>query len=262
MPAVPAAPVPAPLPPAWPHAELHDRVRSALFGLPATFESDLFITGVPVGDLQNFNTSLGATIEGQTVDALNALRAAWDPDAQYSNYRFVRQAQRFPDVILRSLDPTAAEPIIMGIELKGWYALAKEGEPTFSASCATPAACQPQDLLAVYPWCLHAVVSGRPRVFDPFVVEARYAAEYRNYHWQHLMQGAIADRTINLSAVTTAYPEKAEEVSDDAAHDAGSNFGRFSRTGLMDPFNEALSAEQLAGIPIGEWRKFFKKFAA
>lgn len=256
-----SVPIPAALPAAWPHAELYERVRSALFALPATFESDLFITGVAVTDLQNFNTSLGATIEAQTVEALNALRVAWDPDAQYSSYRFVRQAQRFPDVILRSLEPGAAEPIIMGIELKGWYALAKEGEPTFRFR-ATPAVCQPQDLLAVYPWCLHTVVSGRPRVFDPFVVEMAYAAEYRNYHWQHLMGGAIGDRSINLSAVTTAYPEKAEEILDHPASDTGGNFGRFSRTGLMDEFNTALSSEELAGIPIGEWRKFFKKFAS
>lgn len=241
--------------------ELYERVRSALFALPASFESDLFITGVAVTDLQNFNTSLGATIEAQTVEALNALRAAWDPDAQYSSYRFVRQAQRFPDVILRSLDPAAPEPIIMGIELKGWYALAKEGEPTFRYR-ATPAACQPWDLLAVYPWCLNNVVSGRPRVFDPFVIEARYAAEYRNYHWEHLMEGKIADRAVNLSAVATPYPEKAEEVSDHAASDAGGNFGRFSRTSLMDEFNAVLADELLAGIPIGEWRKFFRGFAS
>ena len=39
----------------------------------------------------------------------------------------------------------------MGIELKGWYVLAKEKEPSFRYK-VTPAVCAPADLLVVVPW--------------------------------------------------------------------------------------------------------------
>jgi len=73
----------------------------------------------------------------------------------------------------------------MGIELKGWYLLAKEGEPSFRFQ-VTPRACAIQDLVVVVPWELINVISGKPQVFAPYVENARYAAEYRNYHWQHV----------------------------------------------------------------------------
>jgi len=223
------------------------------------FSSDLRITGVAATDLHTLASSLGASIEFQTVWALNHLRSLWDPDGTYAIYRFVRQSQRFPDVILRCDDPDCSEPIIMGIELKGWYVLAKEREPTFRFK-VTPAVCQPQDLLVVVPWALGDVFSGSPILFDPWVGSCRYAAEWRNWYWQYKMEGDIQDRGIIMSTVATAYPDKAAPISDKPASDSGSNFGRLARYELMDDFTERISSEALLGIPAGEWRKFLTKF--
>jgi hypothetical protein len=76
-------------------------VRAALYALPSYFQSRINIAGVPAPDLYSINSLLGATIEEQVVTGLNRLRAAWDPDVKYALYRFERQPQQFPDVILR-----------------------------------------------------------------------------------------------------------------------------------------------------------------
>ncbi len=135
--------------PDWPHAELHDRVVRALYSVPAHFESPTVIEGLVATDLQTLNQMLGATIEAQVVSTLNRMRTAWDPEEQYIRYSFYRQAQVFPDVLLKA-DRNGSE-ILMGIELKGWYLLAKEQMPNFRFQ-VTPDACAPADLLVVVPW--------------------------------------------------------------------------------------------------------------
>ena len=168
---------------AW--LELGEAVRDALQVLPSLFKSDLVISGVRATDLHAFNTSLGATIEEQVVAGLNAIRdATWDKDRKYTDLRFVRQSQTFPDVVLKKAAPSH-KPVtpIMGIELKGWYVMAKEGVPSFRYT-TTPKAAAPQDLLVVFPWALSGVISGAPVLFAPYVTSARYAAEYRNWWWQ------------------------------------------------------------------------------
>ena len=227
-----AAPLPQPPPEDWEHRELYDAVMKALYALPSYFKTSLNITGVLATDLFTFNTSLGATIETQVVSALNEIRSAWDPKRNYSLYSFVRQSQRFPDVILKAASDDVKPPILMGIELKGWYALAKEKEASFRYRI-TPACCAPADLLVVYPWVLTNVLSGSPQLFQPYVVPARFAAEYRNYWWQHIKDGGERNK-IRLSSVDHFYPQKAELSSDVPEHDDGGNFGRFARTGLMD----------------------------
>lgn len=159
---------PAPNPPPEPDPDtLAGKVFAALYALPPQFESDLNISGVRATDLFTFNASLGATIEEQVVDALNALRTStWDQDEQYAQYRFVRQPQTFPDVVLRAAAPGVTPEILFGIELKGWYVLAKEREPSFRYR-VTPAVCAPDDFLAVFPWALSRVVSGSPQLFHP-----------------------------------------------------------------------------------------------
>lgn len=253
----PAPPERQPIPADWRHRELYALVRNALYALPSFFRSPLVVSGVLATDLFTFNSSLAATIETQVVDALNELRPTWDPRQNYTLYRFVRQSQKFPDVILRTSAPDVKPAIIMGIELKGWYVLAKEGEPSFRYK-ATPAVCAPWDLLAVYPWALSNVISGSPRLYDPYVESARYAAEYRNWHWQYAKGGTGAG--IVLSPVDHVYPAKSDQISDVARRDAGRNFGRFARTGIMDQYKENLFRETLAGIPLGSWLRFFALF--
>lgn len=243
----------------WEHRPLYDAVTAALHALPSMFESDLVITGVLAPDLYTLNTSLAATLEVQVVAALNAIRRVWDPHQEYALYRWVRQPQTFPDVLLRRAGPGDGPEVIMGIELKGWYLLAKEKEPSFRY-LVTPAVCQPQDLLIVVPWALSNVVSGSPELFDPYIVGARYAAAYRNYHWRHLRQ-TTDPRGVALSAVETAYPAKSEQISDRPEHDAGGNFGRFARTNLMNDYMATLRNEELLGIPLWAWQRFLAMFS-
>ena len=160
-------------------------MREALSTVPFYFRTETSIAGIDATDIFNLNAALGAAIEDQVVATLNGMRSVWDPDDHYALYGFVRQSQTFPDVLLRRTDRLGRSRFgaSWAIELKGWYLLSKEGVPSFRYS-VTPAACNPQDLLVVVPWALSNVIGGSPRAFPPYVESARYAAEYRNYHWQ------------------------------------------------------------------------------
>jgi len=245
----------------WKHRALYDRVRETLYALPAYFRPETLVAGLLATDIFALNSALGATIEAEVVDGLNDLRTTWDPKQEYAQYSFVRQTQTFPDVRLQRFRDGGTVDIIFGIELKGWYLLAKEGEPSFRFS-ASPDACAPADLLAVFPWALANVISGRPHLFRPFVVPARYAAEKRNYHWEHEMGGENVSRPIVRAVNARPYPSKKDEIADHARNDAGHNFPRLARTGVMDDYKLAIDQEGISGIPVGLWRKFFKAFVS
>lgn len=253
-------PPPSPVDPSssWKHIDLWRAVRKAVYTLPTRFESELSISGVLATDLFAFNSSLGATIEEQVVDSLNKLRTVWDPKQEYALYSFERQPQTFPDVVLCASAPGVTPPILMGIELKGWYVLAKEKEPSFRYK-VTPAVCAPADLLVVVPWALSKVISGSPQVFAPYAVSARYAAEYKNWYWEH-EKGGRGDNTITLSAATNQYPSKSDMISDQPNSDSGGNFGRFARTGAMDEYISGLFDDKLSGIPLWAWQAFLALF--
>lgn len=241
----------------WPHIALYRRVREALLSLPLYFRTQTVIEGISAVDIFTLNAALGATIENQVVATLNQMRDVWDPQDEYTQYGFVRQSQTFPDVLLRRIGDDGAEPLL-GIELKGWYLLAKEAEPSFRFA-VTPAACAPQDLIVVVPWALGNILSGSPTVFAPYIESARYAAEYRNHHWQHLRE-AKRDAGIKLAAGVHPYPSKADAISDAPVSDKGGNFGRFARTGIMDAYLTRARQELLAGIRAEHWLGFFKLF--
>ena len=244
LPPIASAPTPAALPTEpqrqlpgseWPHRELYDGVRKAIRALQFYFDTETVIEGLNATDIFTLNTALGATIEEQVVVTLNKMRPLWDPDERYQSYGFVRQPQTFPDVRLEQ-ESSSGQPqdVVLGIELKGWYILAKEGEPSFRFK-VTPAACAPQDLIVVVPWALNNVVAGSPRIFAPYVESARYAAEYKNYYWQHL-RTTTADSEIRHPEDAAPYPGKADQISDHPVSDSGGNFGRFARTGIMDAY--------------------------
>ncbi|MBI5102899.1 MAG: hypothetical protein HZB33_13830 [Nitrospirae bacterium] len=241
----------------WQHSELHKRVREAIFALPSYFRTSTNIEGISATDIFTLNSALGATIENQVVNTLNQMRAVWDPNEKYLLYSFVRQPQTFPDVLLRK-SSTEQHDIILGIELKGWYLLAKEAEPSFRFQ-VTPAACASQDLIVVVPWALNNVISGSPQVFQPFIESARYAADYRNYHWKYLRQTS-SDSTIIHPSNVSPYPRKSDQIGDKPVSDSGGNFGRFSRTGIMDNYLSVAKATLLCGIPAQNWLEFFKIF--
>lgn len=258
--AVPPAPMRAGGPPQdWVHRQLYERVIAALYALPGSFQTSLNIAGVRVTDLYTLNSALGASIEQSVVENLNSLRVVWDPDSEYRLYSFVRQNQVFPDVRLQTETP---EPkIIMGIELKGWFALSKEGEPSFRYT-VTPDACAPADLMAVFPWVLDEVISGKPKLMRPFISEARHAAEHRNYYWSY-MRGVTGDSAVVHPAThRQPYPRKSEKFNDHAPGDRNSgNFGRVARGQFMTTFIDELNESPVAGIPLGAWQRFFKIFS-
>lgn len=240
---------------AWQHFALYKNVRDAISALPAYFRTETHIAGIMATDLHTLNTALGATIEEQVVNTLNAMRMVWDPDERYALYSFIRQPQTFPDVLLRR---ASDGDVLLGIELKGWYLLAKEGEPSFRYQ-VTPAACNVQDLIVVVPWALAQVISGSPIVFDPYIELARYASQYRNYHWT-VLRKAKDDPTIKVSAAASPYPKKSDQISDVPLADKGNNFGRFARTGIMDAYIQQMMDRLLCGVRVRYWNLFFKAF--
>ena len=233
-------------------------MTEAIQALPFHFQSETVIEGVEALDLFSLNSVLGGTIEIQTVETLNRLRSVWDPDGEWADYGFRRFAQAFPDV--RLVHHRNVEDPAMGIELKGWYLLAKEAQPSFRYT-ATKSACSPFDLLVVVPWHLNNVLSGKPIVRAPFIEQAGYAAELRNYYWRYL-RGEGRDVRIEIPEDVHPYPPPKTPSSDKAASDKGANFGRVARVqGLMTEFmSESLQAA-ISGIEARYWIEFFTVFS-
>jgi hypothetical protein len=221
------------------------------------FRSDTFIEGINATDIFTLNSALGATIENQVVETLNQMRSVWDIDNRYQTCAFIRQPQSFPDVVLRDLSDISAKPI-MGIELKGWYLIAKEGEPSLRFT-QTAAACADADLIMVVPWVLGNVISGRPKIYSPFIESAKYVARYRNYHWQSLRE-TKTNSVVTVPSGITPYPSKSCASTDTPAFDKGGNFGRIARTGIMDAYMSRIKAMPLCGIKASYWLDFFKIF--
>lgn len=242
---------------------LWKNVRQALEAVPAYFRSTTHIEGLDAGDLFNLNSVLGSTIEVQVVETLNRLRPVWDPDNEWPTYYFVRSAQTFPDVRLLSHRPDRDSDnpeIALGVELKGWYLLSKEGEPSFRYQ-VTPRACSPFDLLVVIPWHLQHVLSGVPVVYNPYIEQAGYAAEYRNWAWQEMRRAKGRDPQINPPNIdVTPYPPPKVQVNDKPVSDIGGNFGRVARTGLMDKYVTDMLKTPVAGIEAMHWVRFFKSY--
>lgn len=243
-----------------PRTALQTRVRAALLALPGEFEFGNPISGVAATDLFNLNTLLGAGIEVEVVRTLNKLRSMWDPDEEWLGYRFERSSQSFPDVRLVRRDQGADE-IALGIELKGWWLLSKEGEPSLRFQ-VTPEACAPHDLVCVVPWHLSDAVAGIPQVIEPWVKSARYAAEFRDYHWQHVrnVRDASTDTAIDHPTGATPYPSKADLVVAKPRQDSGNNFGRLPRAHpLMDDFLARSKEHEVLGIAVGSWITFLRR---
>ena len=113
------------------------------------------------------------------------------------------------------------------------------------------------------PWILSDVISGTPKVLQPYTELALYAAEYRNFYWQRsrLERGEIAGITSPPEANCHPYPSSKQEASDEAAGDKGGNFGRIARAGLLDDYIHALVAQDYLGIKLTHWITFFKAIA-
>ncbi|MPV51050.1 hypothetical protein GCG21_13745 [Pseudactinotalea sp. HY160] len=237
---------------------LNTAVRSALMALPGEFEFPHPVSGVNATDLFSLNTFLGAGIELEVIRTLNGLRHIWDKENQWSEYRFERSNQAFPDVRLVRHHLDGAEDIALGIELKGWWMLAKEGVPS-GRYVPSPEACAPHDLICVVPWYLSSAISGLPQVVEPWIESARYAAEWRDYWWQNVRDSKGTDTSISYPEGARPYPEKANRVNAVAAEDSGGNFGRLPRSRpLMDSFIKQTMAVPVLGIRTDAWVSFLQ----
>lgn len=253
---MPIPPLRTPPDSGWEHYEVWERVNSVFYSIPNYFETELVIKGINVTDIFAVGGVLSSVVETQVVNILNGLRNLWDPDNKFSKYAFVRQSQTFPDVLLRNLQ---SGEIIFGVELKSWYVLSKEGEPSFRYQ-VTPSACAVADLIVIIPWILSDVISGAPKLLRPYVELARYAAEYRNYHWQRsrIEQGKNSKIRKPPDSNCHPYPSSKKEASDEAEDDKGGNFGRIARSGILDEYIASIKDHDYLGIKIMHWITFLK----
>jgi len=244
----------------WAHYKIWERVRDVIYSLPNYFETELVIKGINVTEVFSVGGVFSSVVESQVVAILNSLRNLWEPDNEYAEYAFVRQSQTFPDVLLTSLREKS--DVLFGIELKSWYVLSKEGEPSFRYTIS-PEACAEADLLVVIPWILSDVISGSPRLLRPYVELARYAAEYRNYYWQQSRIGRGKNPAIRKppKEYRHPYPSSKQEASDEAEDDKGGNFGRIARAGILDEYVTTIKQQEYLGIKIRHWISFFKAMA-
>ena len=241
----------------WRHFKMWERVNAFFYSLPNHFETDLIVKGINVTEIFSVGSAFATVVDSQVVAILNRLRNLWDPDNEYSNYAFVRQSQTFPDVLLRNVQDE--RDILFGIELKSWYVLSKEGEPSFRYQ-VTPEACAESDLLVVIPWLLSDVISGTPKLLTPYKELARYAAEYRNYYWQRSRTERNENSNIRKPPEENRhpYPSSKQESSDKAEEDKGGNFGRIARIGILDEYVDTIKTQDYLGVRIRHWIAFFK----
>lgn len=239
---------------------LYQNVIEAIRAIPFYFHSPINIEGLEAGDLFSLNSLLGGAIEIQTVETLNRIRSVWDPNDEWQDYGFKRFPQSYPDVRLVRGDNHQSPAI--GIELKGWYLLSKEAEPSFRYK-ATADASSVWDLLVCVPWTLNNVLSGTPEVHEPYIEQAKHVADMRTFYWQHLRAGNATNRDTKISTPKgiQPYPAPGSAISDSPSSDRGTNFGRIARIqGLMTEWTNRLLAQSISGIPAKYWIEFLKAF--
>lgn len=198
-------------------------------------------------------------IENKVVMFLNSHRHLWD-DNSWREYHFIRSNESFPDVrLVRKGDN---HDIVLGIELKSWFILSKEGEPSFRYRTASEA-CNCGDLLCIIPWFLSDAVCGHPVLTTPWVYSAKAAAEATKRYWiyeRHTDKPMTAiERGLTLPSGIHPYMENARDKTNYKPYnDGGNNFGRLARTGIMTDFVSETLLTDILGIPANNWRLFLK----
>ena len=227
--------------------------------LPAECVIENRYSGILATDLFSLNTLLGSMIESRVVTFLNSHRHLWD-DGKWKEYHFIRSNESFPDV--RLVKTSDIKSIILGIELKSWFILSKEGEPSFRYRTASEA-CDNGDLLCIIPWYLSDAVCGNPILSTPWVFSAKAAAEASKRHWVYLRQTdhplPLSQRGLEIPKGIKPYMENARDKTNyKPISDGGNNFGRLARTGIMDIFVKETLQTDILGIPANNWRLFLK----
>lgn len=240
-------------------ALIHSLRHVAFPSLPAECTIENYYSGILATDLFSLNTLLGSMIENKVVTFLNAHRQLWD-DGRWDEYHFIRSNESFPDVrLVRKGD---SQTPILGIELKSWFILSKEGEPSFRYRTASEA-CDPGDLLCIIPWYLSDAVCGTPVLAMPWVFSAKAAAEATKRYWLYERQTekpmTLQQRALETPSGVKPYMENARDKTNyKPVNDGGNNFGRLARTGIMSDFVKDTLLTDILGIPADNWRLFLK----
>jgi len=244
------------------HDGLYDTVPDLLNRVPADFDTELQIESIDAADIFGMGEVLASSVENQVADSLNRLKPDFLED-KYDNHEFIRQSQTFPDILLKDRDNPGSDPV-MGIELKCWYLLAKEGEPSLRFK-TTVNACAPQDLLVFYPWTLDSTVTGRPEIYRPFIMPAQFASLFIDYYWQDLKnwQDEDPNKSIARPGEISPYPVKSDRIQDKPAQDDGGNYGRFRRKVInelepLENYMDQMFGTELLGIPAKDWAEFYE----
>lgn len=239
-------------------SELVERIKSKTLPLlPDLISFEHPYRGISATDLFSLNTLLGSTIENTVVRFLNEHRHLWDPQNEWQDYRFIRSSEFFPDV---RLTHQTTKDILFGIELKSWFLLSKEGEPSFRYKTAS-SACTHADLLCVLPWYLEEAVSGIPVLTTPWIYSAKAASEACKRHWTYRKTDtpkALSERTVQEPENITPYNDSREQNNYSPVGDNAGNFGRLARTGIMDEFVKVSLDTDVLGIPARNWMRFLK----
>jgi hypothetical protein len=238
---------------------LWERVVETLFALPSYFSIQGQLPIIPAADLHAANSLLGAGIEGSVPRTLNQLRTLWDPKRDYSDWSFERQPQTFPDVPFRRRSGSAGETLF-GIEVKSWYILAKEREPSFRFY-VNRNFCHPADMCVIYPWALDGAVSGKPILFRPLVCGARKAARLRNEAWISKAKNTEWASIKEPAGPFRFTPTREDRINDTSPRDDGNNMGRIARCGIWTAeIDRLLTEERISGIPLMAWQAFLAAF--
>ena len=205
-------------------------------------------SGILATDLFSLNALLGSMIEQNVVLFLNNRRSLWDDKKEWEEYHFIRDNESFPDVrLVKRNDRNDRNDSILGIELKSWFILSKEGMPSFRFKTASET-CGENDLLCIVPWFLSNVVCGNPVLVKPYVVSAKDAAKAVKEHWEKEGNRSVEAPKGNEPSKTNY---KAEE-------DSSNNFGRLARTGIMDDYIKDVLEMPILGIPAKNWMNFLR----
>ena len=239
---------------------LIERLRSIVFpSLPSECFIENDYSGILATDLFSLNTLLGSMIENKVVLFLNTHRHLWD-DGKWGEYHFIRSNESFPDVRLVTKKGNTAP--MLGIELKSWFILSKEGEPSFRYATASEA-CDAGDLLCIIPWYLSNAVCGNPILTTPWVYSAKAASEAMKRYWIYERNTStpmtLNERGVDVPESIKPYMLNARDKTNyKPRSDGGKNFGRLARTGVMSQFVEETLKTDILGIPADNWRRFLK----
>ena len=98
-------------------------------------------------------------------------------------------------------------------------------------------------------------------VYEPYIEQAKYAANMRTYYWHHRRGTSLTRSNEIIHPTTQPYPRPGSKYADNPKNDSGKNFGRIARVpGLMTDWIDKVMGIRLSGIEARYWISFFSAF--